>query len=391
MSHAAPPVEPVVALEQAPCGLMHTAADGTFLWVNHTFCVWLGRDADALVGRVRFQDLLSMGGRIFHQTHWAPLLQMQGSVSEVKLELTRGDGTAIPMVLNAIRQERQGVVTHQLAAFVARDRDQYERELVQSRVRLERAVAESVRLQAQANDRALLAEQMIGIVSHDLRNPLSAIRMGVTLLESEPLSSAQHEVLNRMSRSVDRSAKLITDLLDFAQARLGAGISVNVETIPGLHCVVAETIDELALIYPQRAIEHVRLGSGPCAADPHRLAQLLGNLVSNAMAYGSPDTPVVVTSSIDEDSISIAVHNDGEPILEASQAKMFEPLSRGTNAASVNRSIGLGLFIVSEIAKAHGGSAMVRSSAGEGTTLTVQLPRHGPTMRAVAVTNHSAE
>jgi len=354
---------------------MHTAADGLFLWANRTFCTWVGREPEALVGRVRFQDLLSMGGRIFHQTHWAPLLQMQGSLSEVKLELTRGDGSVIPMVLNAIRHEQAGVVTHQLAAFVARDRDKYERELVQSRARLELAVAESTRLQAQAKDRALLAEQMIGIVSHDLRNPLSAIRMGVSLLDSESLSSAQRNVTTRMSRSVDRAARLIADLLDFAQARLGAGIAVTVEPIPGLHSMIAETIDELALIYPTRVIEHVRLGSGPCSADPHRLAQLLGNLVSNAMAYGSPDTPVLVTTSISEQSITIAVHNDGEPIPENIQASIFEPMSRGANTSSVNRSIGLGLFIVGQIAKSHGGRATVRSSAAEGTTFTVELPR----------------
>lgn len=375
MSPVAPPFEPLAALDQAPCGLMHTAADGTFLWVNRTFCTWIGREAETLVGRVRFQDLLSMGGRIFHQTHWAPLLQMQGSLSEVKLELTRADGSVIPMVLNAIVQEHQAGITHQLAAFVARDRDKYERELVHSRARLELAVSESTRLQAEAKDRALLAEQMIGIVSHDLRNPLSAIRMGVSLLESEPLSSGQHKVLNRMSRAIERAAKLIADLLDFAQARLGAGITVTVQAIPGLHSTIAETIDELALIYPQSVIEHVRLGSGPCSADPHRLAQLLGNLVSNAITYGSPDTPVVVTTAIAEHSIAISVHNDGAPIPEATQAKVFEPMSRGVSAPNVNRSIGLGLFIVNEIAKSHGGTATVRSSAADGTTFTVELPR----------------
>ena len=377
MSDGAPPTEAEspAAHDQAPCGLMQTAADGTFLWVNRTFCNWLGRDFDALVGRIRFQDLLSMGGRIFHQTHWAPLLQMQGSLSEVKLELTRGDGSTIPMVLNAIRHERDGVITHQLAAFVARDRDKYERELVQSRARLVMAVAESTRLQAEAKDRALLAEQMIGIVSHDLRNPLSAIRMGVSLLESEPLSSAQRNVMIRMSRSVDRAARLIADLLDFAQARLGAGIAVTVEPIPGLHRLIAETIDDLALIYPKRVIEHVQLGSGPCSADPHRLAQMLGNLVSNAMAYGSPDTPVLVTTSIAEQSISISVHNGGEPIPEAIQASIFEPMSRGANTSTANRSIGLGLFIVGQIAKSHGGQATVRSSAAEGTTFAVTFPR----------------
>lgn len=354
---------------------MHTAADGTFLWVNGTFCNWVGRDCDALVGRVRFQDLLTMGGRIFHQTHWAPLLQMQGSLSEVKLELIRGDGSTIPVVLNAIRHEQQGVATHHLAAFIARDRDKYERELINSRARVQASVAESTRLQAQAKDRALLAEQMIGIVSHDLRNPLSAIRMGVSLLETGPLSVQQQNITARMSRSVDRASRLIADLLDFAQARLGAGLAVTVEPILDLHGLIAETIDDLAVIYPQRVIEHARLGSGSCSADPNRLAQLLGNLVSNAMAYGAPDSPVLVTTSITEAAISVSVHNGGEPIPEDSQASLFEPMSRGANTSNVQRSIGLGLFIVDQIAKSHGGQASVRSSATEGTTFTVTLPR----------------
>ena len=110
-------------LDQAACGLMQTGADGTFVRANRTFCSWIGQPPEALVGRRRFQDLLTMGGRIFHQTHWAPLLQMQGSISEIKLEIVHADGSAIPMVLNAIRRHDNGVLVHELAAFIARDRD----------------------------------------------------------------------------------------------------------------------------------------------------------------------------------------------------------------------------------------------------------------------------
>jgi sigma-B regulation protein RsbU (phosphoserine phosphatase) len=183
-----PSPEALELLDAAACGLLQTADDGTLLRVNRTFYAWLGYAADELVGRRRFQELLTMGGRIFHQTHWAPLLRMQGSVSEVKLEVLHRDGTRIPMVFNAIRHDQDGAMVHEIAAYVAHDRDKYERELVLSRQRLEVLVAEATQLQADAKDRANFAEQMIGIVSHDLRNPLSIIAMGAALLaRGEPL------------------------------------------------------------------------------------------------------------------------------------------------------------------------------------------------------------
>jgi len=361
-------------LDQAACGLMQTLADGTFVRVNRTFCNWIGQPVEALLGRRRFQDLLTMGGRIFHQTHWAPLLQMQGSISEIKLEIVHADGSAIPMVLNAIRRQDNGVLVHELAAFIARDRDKYERELIKSRKRLEDLVAESARLQAEAKDRALFAEQMIGIVSHDLRNPLSSIQMGAHLLAQSDPSHGQQRVLTRVRRAADRANRLIADLLDFTQARVGKGLAVERREID-LHDAIRETVEELADVYPGRKLEHRRVGEGTCLADPNRLAQAVGNLVSNAMVYGSPDKVVMVTSSVQASSLTIEVHNDGPAIPPHAQAGLFQPMARGTNATNAGRSVGLGLFIVSEIAKSHGGKAHLKSTMDEGTTFGLTLPR----------------
>jgi len=353
---------------------MRTRADGTFIRVNRTFCSWVGLGPEALVGRRRFQDLLTMGGRIFHQTHWTPLLQMQGSISEVKLEVVHEGGAALPMVFNAIRREHEGEWVHDLAAFIARDRDKYERELVTSRKSLEALVVETTRLHAEAKDRALFAEQMIGIVSHDLRNPMSSIQMGVHLLAQSDPSPNQERVLTRIQRSAERATRLIADLLDFTQARVGKGLAIAPEEVD-LHAVTAETVDELSAVYPDRPLRHERIGQGSCRADANRLQQMIGNLVSNAMVYGSSETPVTVTSSVDADSFSIAVHNEGAPIPLSVQAQLFQPLTRGTQAASPTRSVGLGLFIVSEIAKAHRGKAQVASTLEHGTTFTVVCPR----------------
>ena len=108
--------------EHAACGLLLTEADGTIIGANATFCGWVGYAREELVARRRVQDLLTIGGRVFHQTHWLPLLTIQGSVAEVKLDMVRHDGEKIPMLLNAVSRSHGGAIRHELAVFVATDR-----------------------------------------------------------------------------------------------------------------------------------------------------------------------------------------------------------------------------------------------------------------------------
>jgi phosphoserine phosphatase RsbU/P len=361
-------------LDTAACGLLQTAADGTILRANRLFCQWLGYSADELVGKRRFQDLLTIGGRVFHQTHWAPLLQMQGSISEVKLEVVDRAGTAIPVVVNALRRTDHGVTVHEVAAYIARDRDKYERELVLSRKRLEVLVADATKLQGEAKERAIFAEQMMGIVSHDLRNPLSTIMTGAALLARGDLSPSQQRLVARISRATDAATRLIADLLDFTQAQLGSGLTVVREPID-LHSVVAEAVEDLRLAYPGRKLVDERVGEGTCLADANRLAQLVGNLVSNAMTYGTPEAPVSVISRVEESAFQISVHNQGPAIPPDVLPHIFQPMSRGSEAGRATRSVGLGLYIVSEIARAHGGHTSVTSAPAEGTTFTIVIPR----------------
>jgi sigma-B regulation protein RsbU (phosphoserine phosphatase) len=366
--------EALRVLDLAPCGLVCTQRDGTFVRANLIFCNWVGYGQDELVGKKKFQNLLTVGGRIFHQTHWAPLLSMQGSISEVKLELVQRDGTALPIVINAIVRHEGEAVVHELAAFVARDRDKYERELVLSRKRLEEMVAETQRLHDDAKSRALFAEQMVGIVSHDLRNPISTVRTAAAILARGVASAGHDRLLARIARASDRADRLIGDLLDFTQARLGRGIAVNPEPID-LHALVAEAVEELALAHPNRNLRHVQSGQGECSADPNRLEQLIGNLVSNAVNYGLPAAPITVTSVIDERHFQIVVHNFGPVIASEVLPDLFEPMQRGEAAGQAKRSVGLGLFIVDQLVKAHGGKTDVQSSADAGTTFRMTFPR----------------
>ncbi|RZL39192.1 MAG: PAS domain-containing sensor histidine kinase [Rubrivivax sp.] len=385
---AAAPLTAQALYEDAPCGLMVTSPDGVIQRVNRTFCSWIGRDASELVGKRRLQDLLTMGGRIFHQTHWAPLMAIQGSVAEVKLELIHSDGRKLPAVWNARRGGHGEQAVHEVAVFVAEDRHRYEQELLRARRTAEELLAqeqaaqqalrasqsERDRLQALAEDRAHFAEQMVAIVSHDLRNPLSVIQMSAQLLSRTTLDARQSLALERLERSTRRAVRLISDVLDFSRGRLGPGLPANVQPIE-LHKLVAEALADLRVAWPSRHIDHLLVGAGPCVGAPDRLTQLLGNLVANAVSYGAPDAPVVVTSSIGADTFSITVQNHGDPIPGALLPTLFDAMTRGMTPPGDATSVGLGLFIVREIAHAHGGTIGVVSTRETGTIFTATFPR----------------
>jgi sigma-B regulation protein RsbU (phosphoserine phosphatase) len=376
--------------DEAPCGLLTTLSDGIITQVNRTFCRWLGREAGDLNAKVRLQELFTVGGRIFHQTHLMPLLQMQGSASEVKLELIHRDGSPIPMVLNAVMKVHAGEKHFEYAIFVAKDRDKYERELLISRRKAEELLAkeqlaqqalakarQEVEMQRQvAEDRAVFAEQMVAIVSHDLRNPLTVIRMSAHVVGLGELSPNQLRALERISTSTARATRLIADLLDFSRARLGGGMPVLRKSLD-LHATVLEVVDDLRAAYPQRVLIHETVGEPTCLASADRLAQMIGNLVANAVRYGAEDRQITIRSGTHENTFSVAVSNEGAAIPAAALPYLFDPLTRGGGAHDGSEGIGLGLYIVREIARAHGGLASATSNCGV-TTFTAVMRRFDP-------------
>ncbi|HVM00434.1 MAG TPA: SpoIIE family protein phosphatase [Egibacteraceae bacterium] len=127
--------------EHAPCGYLSTLPDGTIIRVNETLLSWLGYERDELVGARRFVDLLSVGGRIYHETHYAPLLAMQGRAREVAFELVRADGSRLPVLVNAIRVHTPDGDVLRTSVLDASDRREYERELLRAREHAERSEA----------------------------------------------------------------------------------------------------------------------------------------------------------------------------------------------------------------------------------------------------------
>jgi sigma-B regulation protein RsbU (phosphoserine phosphatase) len=167
---------------------------------------------------------------------------------------------------------------------------------------------------------------------------------------------------------------LVEDLLDFTQAKIGTGLTISLRPMD-VHNVIGDAVGELRLAFPDRAIEHVRHGEGRSSADADRLTQLLGNLVANAMTYGAADSPVTVTSCTGSDTFAIEVHNSGTPIPAGLLPTLFEPMTRGTASGAEHRSVGLGLFIVREIVRAHRGQIIATSSLDVGTVFRATFPR----------------
>ncbi len=234
------------------------------------------------------------------------------------------------------------------------------------------------RQEAEALQLADFERQILGIVSHDLRNPLSVIRISASmLLAREGLDERQSKSLTRIISASDRATRLIRDLLDFSQARLGGGISVKRKKMD-LFELTRGVVEEHVASHPERALELEQEGDGTGEWDGDRLAQVLGNLVGNALQHGTPDTPIHVRCQGLADEVLLEVRNAGTPIEASQLPSLFEPFRRGRQAGNGAGSVGLGLYITRQLVLAHGGHIGVSSTEEEGTRFTVRLPRNKP-------------
>ncbi|MGA9524787.1 MAG: PAS domain-containing sensor histidine kinase [Myxococcaceae bacterium] len=242
-------------------------------------------------------------------------------------------------------------------------------------VTLFRDITEKKRAQAEAHRRAEFDQLLIGMVSHDLRNPLQAIKLGTaSLLRHADLDERTTKAVVRIHSSAERATRMVRELLDFTQARLGGGIPVKLEALD-LFDVVGQVVDELRMSYPDRELLLMEEGNGRGEWDGGRLGQVVTNLVANAVAYSPEDTPVTVTARDEGELVLLRVHNLGAPIPEDLRRRLFEPMQRGDDLHDpMGRSIGLGLFIVKHIVEAHGGAVALKSDDA-GTVFTVCLPR----------------
>lgn len=250
------------------------------------------------------------------------------------------------------------------------------REIVRFSEAIDQILSEGLTRYASKVDQA--RELFLGTLIHDLRNPLGAVVQSSQLLNLVgPLNEKQSLLAAQIMRSSNRIDKLVKELIDVVRARLGGGIPVSMHEMD-LKDVIVAAASEMKAQHNQVDIRVDVTGDLHGCWDFSRLGQVLSNLIGNAVQHGAKGSPIIVGAKGRDADIMLSVHNRGAPIPPAMLDTLFDPLSRGKEAAqmtSATSSLGLGLFIVKEIVEAHGGEVRVFSTQEEGTTFFIRLPR----------------
>jgi PAS domain S-box-containing protein len=458
--------------ELAPCGYLFTFPDGTIARVNRTFLDWTGYARDDLVASTRFQDMLTVPGKIFYENQYAPLLRMQGFVNEVAFDLVRKDRTRLPVLMNSVqRVDEQGrplVVASTI--FDATHRRRYEQELLTARLRAEQlaaivtnssdailsvsregrveswngaaerlfgyaadeAVGRALRelLAAAGDDEAwdgvmrdleagravqiettalgadkrrvdvsvgmtphigLLGElsvvsliirdisarrvlerlqhEFLAMASHELRNPVAAIKGHAQLMQRRESYSARS--VETIIGQSDQLRRLIDDLLLASQIQADR---LDLRLMPTDIVAEAQQAADGARVH--RAALRVEAPSEPIVvlADQQRLRQVLANLLTNAIKYSPDPSEVVLSVRRIDDEARVAIIDRGIGIPPDAIPHLFDRFFRAEGAAERAQGLGLGLYITRRIVEAHGGSITVASELGRGSTFSIALP-----------------
>jgi sigma-B regulation protein RsbU (phosphoserine phosphatase) len=357
--------------DNAPCGFIVLNDQGRVVLVNHTLRTWLDLGDSELLGK-RLLDLLPMAGRVFYETHFAPLLLMQGYFHEVALDLLKRDGTRLNVLANAtLRVDAAGKPSGtDIALFQATSRRKYERELYEANQLAEQTRIEIAKLNAALTETGLLREEFIAILGHDLRNPLASIDSGMRMLSKETLTARGKQVVGLIEGSVARMSKLINDVLDLTRGRIGGGIPIVRSGDDSLRHDLEQVVAEMEASSGKKLRTSIDLPER-LFVDASRIAQLVSNLLGNALTHGDPTKPISLSARIEDGDLVIAVSNGGEAIPAEIYGRLFQPFFRGSRTHG--QGLGLGLHIASEIAKAHGGTLSVVSSA-QLTTFKFGMP-----------------
>lgn len=312
--------------------------------------------------------------------------EVADTAAEVHAEARLLSGYTVVQLVSEYRALRASVLTL-WAAERHLDQESDMNDMIRFNEAIDQALAESV---ARYEFMVKRSQNMfLAILGHDLRNPLGTVVIGSNfIMEAVDIPPKYILVATRMFNSAKRMSRLVSDLIDFTRTHLGPGIPIR--TKPGdLVKVCKDVVNEMRTFHSEMQID-IRVPTRLEAQfDDNRVAQMLSNLVGNAIQYGTPDLPVSIDVRYDDTNAVIAINNHGVTIAPDKLSSIFDPMVRIASDvqsdASDRTSLGIGLFISREIAHAHGGQIGVESNAVDGTTFTVTLPLQG---RPVAPTAH---
>ncbi len=354
--------------QNAPSGYLSTTADGIIVRVNDTLLAWTRFAREELVGR-SFTSLLTLPGRIFHDTHYGPLIAIRGAAKEIAFDLVRSDGTAFPGLVNAVAyRDAAGSITKIFTTVIdATDRRAYERELLRARRVAEESTAAK--------------EALLAMMSHEMRSPLGSIQMAAELLGDLMTDAQQERYLGIIERSTDTVLRLVNAILD--RSKLDAGQVKWEAEVMALRGWLVEATEGLALKAEAKGLELVLVIDPQLPAqvlcDPLRLGQIVTNLVSNSIKFTSQGRIELAlrmrSLTLDRAVIELRVTDTGIGIPAHRLAKIFDDYQQAS--ADIERQYGgtgLGLSITRRLAALGGGTVEVESTLGRGSSFLCVLP-----------------
>jgi PAS domain S-box-containing protein len=354
--------------EHAPCGYLSTLPDGTIVRVNQTMLDWIGASRERLLAGATFQSLLSVGSKMYYETHYAPLLRMQGFVNEIAFELVRADGRILPVLLNARQRLDAGgaPLFNRITVFDSTDRRRYERELL-----LARRAAEQV-----AQDKAAL----LAMLSHDIRNPLNALMGVVQLLERGELPEPQRRFVRLLKSSSEHMLNLLNHVLELSKAESSSFALAEASFS------LRQTVNDVVATFETAARDKgLTLGATlddrvPAAAigDPVAIRQVLTNLVGNAVKFtarGGVQIKVATRElSTDAVTLTVSVSDTGIGIEPEMVGRIFREFTQASHETAMRfGGSGLGLTITRKLLALYGSHVQVDSVPGQGSTFSFDL------------------
>ena len=371
--------------EQAACGLLATDAGGMIVRANATIHAWLGAPSDALTGKLRFCDLLSVGARLFHHTRCVPLLQREGAVNEVQVDLLTLDGRHLPVLLNIVRHPgADGAWVDHWAVFRSSGRHAYEHALLGARKVAEEALEaqRAADLQLQALNLQLTAadrrkDEFLATLSHELRNPLAPMRSAVDVFKLKYGSGADERLLQAFDRQLRHLTRLVDDLMDVS--RITQNRMRLRRTAVDLAPLVRGAAQDMApAMAAARHTLRLSVGDTPLVVDGDatRLAQVVINLLANAAKYTPDGGQIDVELTCADGHAELRVRDNGIGIPPDALGAVFNMFAQLEPALDRARGgLGIGLALARGIVDLHGGAILVESAGpGLGSEFTLRLP-----------------
>ncbi|MGA8025532.1 MAG: ATP-binding protein [Bryobacteraceae bacterium] len=372
--------------ESAPCGYLSTTPDGLIVRVNETFACWLGYTRNELIGRMHFLDLLTAGGKIFYETHFALLLRMHGQVREISVDFRRKDGSLLPSLISAAqKRDAAGVpIVNRISVFDTSERRNYERELLVERRRAEQTSEELAQINAElarSNTALLKANQELGgfvyAASHDLQEPLRTVTAYAQLLARRFKGELDGDALLFLSNIVEgalRMQNLIADLLSFSHIDGSNLVFHFTEMSKPLEEAISNlrsSIEESGAIVTSDALPSA-------SADSSRITQVFQNLLGNAIKYRKPTEPprIHISCATNEHEHVLSVRDNGVGFDNKYAEQIFGMFKRlhGREIPGT----GIGLAICRKIVESHGGKIWTESTPGAGSTFSFTIPVSTP-------------